>query len=237
MPDERLSFPQVAALLALMREAGEVSNPDLQERYGLKVDGENRRKLNALRLVDSRKQGRAYVHVLTDAGWARLRDELRAGVKRQPGSAGAALHAVLGGLWDFMDRTDHRLADIFTPACAPEPVASPARPAEPVASPVSSRASAPPAASSSAVHDIEGRIRAAYAELADKPGTWVGVTKVRSLLSDLPRGEVDAAFRRLNDEPDVTFIPEANQKGLSQRDRDAAVTIGDQDKHLIWIGA
>jgi len=34
---------------------------------------------------------------------------------------------------------------------------------------------------------------------------------------------------------DVKIVPESNQKTLKQADRDAAVSIGNQDRHLIAI--
>ena len=64
----------------------------------------------------------------------------------------------------------------------------------------------------------------------------MSLTRLRPLLADVPRVEVDAALRRMNRMPDVNLVPESNQKTLTPRDREAAVTIGDQDKHLREIG-
>ncbi|MFD2357566.1 hypothetical protein ACFSTC_62280 [Nonomuraea ferruginea] len=75
MSERKLSLPEFAALMALAEEAGEISNLDLKQRHGLTIDGQKRRKLNELKLVDSWKQGRSYVHVLTDSGWARLEEK------------------------------------------------------------------------------------------------------------------------------------------------------------------
>ncbi|MEV6861372.1 hypothetical protein AB0M44_10255 [Streptosporangium subroseum] len=115
MSDKKLSVPELSALVVLMVEADEVSNPELKERYGLTLTGNERIHLNDLKLVDSRKVKRgAYAHVLTDLGWARMTEELHAGtVPVLPGSAGAMARALLIGLQGFMKRTDHRLADIF----------------------------------------------------------------------------------------------------------------------------
>ncbi|GAA3801361.1 hypothetical protein GCM10022226_21330 [Sphaerisporangium flaviroseum] len=217
MPDEKLSLPELAALIVLMREAREISNPELKERYGLTLVNPERQHLNDLKLVDSWKQGRAFAHVLTDSGWARLSEEFRTGIARPAGSPGAALYALLGGLQTFMDRTGHALADIFAEQTEPAPADEPATPPDGA--------------------DIEARIRAAYATLARRPGTWVGLAEVRSLLRDVPRADVDGALRRLFLTNGVNLIPESNQKTLTPQDRDAAVIIGDQDKHLLWIGA
>lgn len=83
---------------------------------------------------------------------------------------------------------------------------------------------------------IDDRIHTAVADLAQQPGGWVPLADLRERLgADIPRREVDAALVRLNRQPGVRVIPEANQKSLTQRDWDAAVEIGNQPKHLIAV--
>jgi hypothetical protein len=202
MADTNLSLPEMAALVVLMVEAGEISNVEMKERHGITLDGRSRRNLNDLKLVDSWKQGRAYVHVLTDAGWARVAEEFRAGTVKATGSPWAMARALMGGVHGFMERTDRRLADVFGPAS-----------------------------------DVEALIREAYAELAREPGGWVSLTDLRVLLRDVTRTKADETLRRMAAMPDVNIVPESNQKALTRRDREAALAIGDQDKHLISIGA
>ncbi|GII42257.1 hypothetical protein [Planotetraspora phitsanulokensis] len=202
MADINLSLPQIAALVVLMVEAGEISNTDMKARHGITLDGADRRKLNELKLVDSWKQGRPYVHVLTDAGWARVAEEFRAGTVKVTGSPWTTARALMSGVQGFMERTDRRLADVFGPAS-----------------------------------DVEALIREAYAELAREPGGWVSLTELRVLLRDAARTKVDETLRRMAAMPDVNVVPESNQKALTRRDREAALVIGDQDKHLISIGA
>jgi hypothetical protein len=241
MPDEKLKLSEIAALLVLMREAREVSNTELKESYdGYTLTGDDRKNLNELKLVESWKQGRAFTHVITEEGSARLSKELEARIEKPASLPGVALHAalsaLLGGLKAFMDRTDNKLADIFptlddsTSAELPAPSAtqSSAPPFE------------PPATSSDTLTiepTVEARIRAAYAELAGQPGKYVGLAELRLLLPDVQRSTVDNALRAMNRLPDVNIVPESNQKMLSAEDREAAVTLGDQDKHLLWIGA
>ena len=83
---------------------------------------------------------------------------------------------------------------------------------------------------------IEERVRAAYIELAGGRGIWVGLAELREVLGDLPRAEVDAELARMERMPEVSLVPESNQKRLTAQDREAAVVIGDQAKHLLWIG-
>lgn len=66
---------------------------------------------------------------------------------------------------------------------------------------------------------------------------WVSLTTVRQHLTRWTREEQDAALRLIERLADINLVPESNQKILTQADRAAAVEIGDQDKHLIWICA
>ncbi len=125
MPDERLTLRERCVLLVLMAEARELTNADLHTVAGLKLDGKDRLHLNKLGLVDSVKEGRAYVHELTDAGALWCAGELAGEPPARAGSAGGALYAVLRGLRRHLDDTGHTLPEIFkadvrgqvTPAC------------------------------------------------------------------------------------------------------------------------
>ncbi|GLX00617.1 hypothetical protein [Microtetraspora sp. NBRC 16547] len=283
MPEKALTFSEVAILLVLMAEADEISNPELKERYGVTLTGDARKKLNDLKWVESRKQGRAYAHMLTDTGWAHIAGmEVQAviGKPNVGGTAVAAVRALVAGLQRFLDRTDQRYSDIFTPQDDTEPsnasqndsgltpaadddaalmalngtspashndssttsadcltpssgqaAPAPSTPKE-VPSPVSPTRAAPGSET-----DLMTRIRATYAELAKEPGAWVSLTRLRPLLSDVPREDLDEALRRMNRMPGVNIVPASDQKALTWQDRDAAVIIGDQDKHFLWIGA
>ena len=64
----------------------------------------------------------------------------------------------------------------------------------------------------------------------------MGLARLRPLLGDVPRGQVDEALTRMERLPDVNIVPESNQKTLTPGDREAGVIIGGQEKHLLWIG-
>ena len=74
---ERLGHKQTAAMFTLMVLAREVSNPELKTVVGFPLDGKYRVELNKRGLVASSKQGRAYVHELTDQGWAWCAEEMQ----------------------------------------------------------------------------------------------------------------------------------------------------------------
>ncbi|MFF3670624.1 hypothetical protein [Microtetraspora malaysiensis] len=235
MSENTLAFPDIAMLLVLMAEAREISNPELEERYGVTLTGKPRTRLNDLKLVESWKQGRSFVHVLTDKGWARVAEEVRAGIPMPAQTGGkpaaAAVVALSAGLQRYLDRTGRRHADLFSPQDDAPPASLPG-------SVQDGGDSAPPEASAPvSPATLVARIRAAYAELAQEPGAWVSLTKLRPLLADVPREEVDKALRRMDLMDDVEIVPESNRKTLTEQDRDAAVIIGNQDKYFLAIGA
>jgi hypothetical protein len=217
MTDIQLSLPERAVLLALWTFVGEVSNKDLRERYGFALDGKDRIRLTACGYVSSRRggelPGRPFVHELTDLGWRRARQELAAGAPPRAAKGYRLLYGVVNCFEQYMTRTGVTLADVILAdesgrtevVEVPEPVAA------------------------------EVRIRAAYAELAEKPGAPVRLLPLRELLGDLPPAEFDAALLRLAHEPDVFLEPEPKLRSLTDADRKAAARVGGEVKHLLSI--
>lgn len=85
--------------------------------------------------------------------------------------------------------------------------------------------------------DVERSVRSAYARLADGPGAWVGLVRLREELGDLPRAAVDAELERLASAPGVHVQAEPNRKALTDEHRAAAVRFGGDDRHMIMIEA
>ncbi|XVQ84118.1 hypothetical protein ACQP2K_35670 [Microbispora siamensis] len=246
MPDKPLSQRETAILLLLMAEAREFTNPELEEQFGLKIEKAEREHLHQLKLIDVGKRGQAFTYTLSEDGWGRATRIFRNGIPKSsrlaPRALEAVIRAMVSGLQRHMERTDTPPAEIFgreedlAPADTEAPVDRPSAAeaaAAPIAIPETSAAREPARPSD----DIETVIRKAYAQLADKPNAWVSLTLLRPLLGDAPRAEVDATLRLMIGLPDVRLVPESNQKMLTDEDRNAAVVIGDQAKHLILIGA
>ncbi len=214
MTNDALSAKERAALLGLMAEAREISNPELREIVGFPLDGKERRRLNDRKLVTSGRRGRSFVHELTDAGWRWCQEELTAGRPPRSSYLGGACYALLANLSRFLDRADLRLADVF------------GRTDEPFR-PALAAAPAPDG-------DVERRIRSAYRQLAREPRDWVSLAELRPLVG-AAREEVDSVLRQLNRSHQASIIPEQHQRVLTQADEDAAVRIGGENKHLISI--
>ncbi|WP_214105171.1 hypothetical protein [Acrocarpospora catenulata] len=238
MTEKGLSYPQITALVVLMVEGKKISNPELDATYGITIDGADRKTLNQLRLVDSRKEGRAYVHALTDSGWARVARELDAGIKIPSRTSGVMLKALLPWLPRYMKQTGLRLSDLFGTAqpTAPQPETPEPETSQPEASLPETGTAPEVSLTPVSAEEIQTLIRTAYSKLASAPAEWVRLRDVRPLLGDLPKADVDQALIQMIHQDDVRIIAEVNQKTLTPDDRVAAVRIGDQDKHLIAIG-
>lgn len=99
-------------LFALVTAEGKLSNEELQALIGIRLEGKERRKLNELKLVESERPGRWFVHQLSDAGWRWCADELAAGAKGRPTSLERSLYLMLGMFGHYMSAARLTLADV-----------------------------------------------------------------------------------------------------------------------------
>jgi hypothetical protein len=208
MQGEDLSVKERAVLFTLMGEAREVSNSELAERAGFRLDGQERRRLNDRKLVDSRKVGRTYAHELTDAGWDWCAAQSSGAPKGRASSMEGALYALLGGLARYLEYSELSLADIFQQR-------DPEAPEKP--------------------GDIAELIRAAYVRLASEPGKFVKLRELRAELSDVPGSDLESSLKEMYRAQQVNLVPQSNQQALTQADRESALRIGGEAKHMISI--
>ena len=103
------------ALLTLMGVGRAVSNTELHEIFGFRIDGEVRYTLNRRWVTSQRKGNKPFVHELTDDGWAWCVKELAADSPTGGGPFGGAMYAVLGGIDRFLQRAGLGLRDLFEP--------------------------------------------------------------------------------------------------------------------------
>ncbi|MBT1192094.1 hypothetical protein [Rhodococcoides kroppenstedtii] len=224
-----LTGTEVAVLMVLMAEARAVRNPELAV-LGPALAKPSRDRLVAQGLIDLGREGRSMTLELTDKGWKFCADLMGTEPPAGTRPAAKALYTVLAGLGRWFHRDDVRPAEVFFPRDTPaeiEPLPTPANAVVPRAVREQESADAGP--------DLETRIRRAYADLAREPGARVRLTRLRPALSDVPRDRLDDALVALQRKPGVSLIPEENQKTLSDDDRAAAVTVGNQRNHLLTI--
>ncbi|MDL5159270.1 hypothetical protein [Actinomycetospora termitidis] len=206
MSRDELRVKERAVLLTLLAEGRELTNAQMQEAGGVRLDGEERRRLNDRKLVTSTRVGRGYSHELTDDGVAWCTAELTGRRPVRSGTLGGALYAILRAL----GRTGTPLAELFP--YRPEVAAAPT---DTATAPVDS-------------------VREAYDRLA-APGEWVGLDRLRAEVNGLAREAVDAALLDLAERPGVHLQEEPNRKALQDRHRDAAIVLGGLERHMIMI--
>jgi hypothetical protein len=202
-----LTVRQRAVLFALLGEARQVANPELEQLIGVRLDGAERRDLNDRRLVESTRAGRAFTHELSDAGWRWCAQELTAAPTGRGSSLERAHYRVFAVFARYLDAAGLSLADIVRPEAEAE----------------------------AAEADLTACIEAGYRSLAASSGEFVSLRELRLRLPGRPRPDVDAALAALFTTQRINLIPQSNQRALSDADREAALSIGGECKHLISI--
>jgi len=88
---------------------------------------------------------------------------------------------------------------------------------------------------STAPQDLASRIREAYIQTAPAMGRWVSLTDLRPLLAGINRKALDAEILRLHVAQHLTLIPEENRRSITPEDREAAIVVGGEPRHLLSI--
>jgi len=225
MSVEPLTTVETAALLILLAEAGPVSNVRLIQDHRCQLKKRSRERLERLKLIEVERASGRLVLTLSEEGWAHCRTQLAvASAPPGSGAVGGALYAVLRRWGRFLAARRLSLDEFVTASNTPAATGAPA-------------GEQAPGEQAPGEQAVEERVRAAYRMIAARAGDLVSLADLRDLVGDLAAADVDAALRRLHRRRGVTLVPEANQKTLDVRTRAAAVTIGDQPKHSIAMGA
>lgn len=78
----------------------------------------------------------------------------------------------------------------------------------------------------------ENHIRAAYISLNTE---WASLTKIREMIAFIPRGEQDRALRALALDDMVRIEPQPLRHRITSADERAAIRVGGEDCHLIYM--
>jgi hypothetical protein len=215
---DELSARERAVLFTLLSQARRLSNAELEALIGIRLDGKERRRLNDLKLVESEKPGRWFVHELSDAGWRWCADELAAGSEGRGSSLERAHYLMFGVFERYMTAARVSLADVVSLDLKERPAGKHKR--REVAE---------------GDGDLTVRIEAAYRGMATSPAEFIKIRLLRERLADIPRPALDAALGAMYAALRVNLIPQSNQQALTAADREAALRIGGEHKHLISI--
>ncbi|GAA2464331.1 hypothetical protein [Winogradskya humida] len=214
MPDATLTLIETCALLVLLEKAQEIANSELT-KAGFKLDIKNREKLKELGLIEVRKEGQRIFLGISEAGWAKSLAAIGTEPPTGSGYRGVAVYSQVAALRQFLATSGLALSDFYLPQGEVAPDPQPA--------------------TISAVDDVTAMVRKAYDGLAGTPGDAVKLVRLRAALPGIGRAELDAALIAMRSAPGVRVFSEVNQKTLTAADRAAAVSIGNQDKHLLAI--
>lgn len=84
---------------------------------------------------------------------------------------------------------------------------------------------------------VSEQIKEAYLAAVDEPEAWLPLRELRELLTEADRKAIDRALAELHAAREIRLIPESNQKTLTDADREAALWLGGEYRHLIAIEA
>ena len=215
MSDE-LTVRERAALLAFLvhQSAENVTNNELYEAYGLALKAKERERLERFGYVAAVRgpgPGNPFLHELTDAGRVRAEKELGETPEAGRPLNSKVAYALFNRIHEFLERNYMDAATIF---------GAKRRTAH--------RVDVRP--------ELEEAITAAYEKLAPDSSSWVSLKHLREVLSEVSRPELDEALTSLYSGRKIRMTTESNRKTLQQPDKDAALTIAGEDKHLISIG-
>jgi hypothetical protein len=196
---------QTLVLWALLAEGGSALATELKP--GSAAD---RAALKALGLItEIKEKGRKRVEV-SDRGWAWAAEHLDREISTRSTAGGAILRAWLTRLKRFLaSQSDLSLATVLVP---------------------SKIAPAPPSV------DTRARVRDAY--LATTGGKYNARALLRDLrreLADMNRADLDAELLRLQSEDGASLMPLDNRAAITSADDEAAISVGGEARHLIWI--
>lgn len=195
----------------------------LQKDMNFTFTPKDREALVAAGLITADTRKRPYILQVTDKGWhwagTAATDCV---ITRSPAVAGV-LQALLACLGTYMQARDIALAEILSPT-----LPSHASEAQPTASPIATMTE--PA-------DLRDRIRSTFLKLTGgKLNTSVPLRELRAEIKDIDRSMLDEALLAIEREDDrATLMQIDNQIEITDEDRKAALRVGVEPRHLLWI--
>jgi hypothetical protein len=212
-----LSSVDYSFLAILKLEDREISNTEMDQKYGFRLVARPLQRLLAAEYVYTNKEHAPYRHIITKAGIKALATQW--GIDDDYAAKGERRTLRDRQHWAGIVALQNLLA-IATGAA-----------------PVAAVHGGPATTITEEPVDLDGRIRSAYAKLASTPGAWVNLTALRGHLADVPKAELDKALKAMLRDDDVRLEPEPFGHRVGDEERRAAVHIGGEDRHKLAIGS
>jgi hypothetical protein len=199
---------QTLMLWALLGRGGSALAKDIKP----KIEKKDRERLVERGLVEATKIKQAFQLEVTDEGWAWAGKNLAAPLPSRSTAGAAILQAWLERLGVYLRATATPLSDVL--ATRPE----------------SHEDSHPDTGA------LRDRIRAAYLQVTGGSFNRRALLRdVRVRLDDIDRQVLDAALLRMQIDDDAALLPLDNRAEITDTDRAAAIQIGAEQRHILWI--
>ena len=173
-----------------------------------RIDPAERIALAQAGLLEVVKVGRALRLTVTDKGWDWAERNLNAPLPENVSGA-AILQSWLTRLRAFLRARDYRLSEFFA---APDDTEMPPDHAE-----------------------LRERIRSAYCEVGGGFNRRVLLRDLRKKLADVDRARVDFVLMEMLRDEQASLMQLDYRPDVSDEDRAAALQIGSEPRHIIWI--
>jgi hypothetical protein len=189
--------------------------------YGGRLNPEiaktERAALVQMGLIESEKRERGALWLTaTDRGWDWAEQHLADPLPDKTFGGAHVLRTWLERLQAFLRARDVRLAEVL--ATQPEP--SPAK---------------PDVAKALDHAELRERIRAAYLDVAGGFNRRALLSDLRARLPEIDRSVMDVALKRLQRDDEASLMQLDNRMDVTDADRGAALQIGNEPRHIIWI--
>jgi hypothetical protein len=208
---------QTLMLWALLARGGEAYAKEIKPE----VKAKDRQTLVGLGLIGAAKGTRgAFMLSVTDKGWAWAAEHLDASLPGRSTAGCAILQAWLTRLRAYIGAKGVPLSEILAPALAEHADAPPER-------------AGAPGGDAAALRE---RVRATY--LAITGGSFnrrALLRDVRERLPDVDRHTLDTTLLRMQVDGDASLMQLDNRLEVTDADRAAAIQIGSEPRHILWI--
>ena len=219
MHHDELSARERAVLFALLAAARKLSNSEARGADRNAARGQGAAQAQRLKLVESERPGREFVHELSDAGWRWCAEELAAGLNGRGTILERSLYLVLGMFERYMTAARLSLADVATLDVKARPRGRHKR-----------------RDTAEGNGDLTARVRGRATPCSPRAlARFVKLRELREHLATCRGPPSTPCSRRCSPRGASTSSRSADQQALTAVDREAALRLGGEHKHLISI--
>jgi hypothetical protein len=207
--EQRSAEKQALALWALLGVGGSAFGGKLKPE----IEKPERDALLSLGLITVEKRQKSFWLDVTDRGWDWAEQHLADALPDKTFGGALILRAWLTRLQGFMRARQIRLAEVLAPQTPP----------------VEPGNGEPP------YPQLRERIRAAYLEITGGFNQRALLRDIHARLSDIGRSTLDAALKRMQREQEASLYQLDNRAEITDADRIAAIDVGSEPRHILWI--